>query len=69
MTLAQSRWFSDNDLKRSYMVSNTALTIEEHFTPFDTGGVWRQTLKKKHGVEEFDSFFKICPTFFKNLWV
>ena len=66
LTLAQSRWFSDNDLKRSYMVSATALTIEEHFTPFDTGGVWRQTLKKKFGVEEFDSFSKYAQRFSKT---
>lgn len=66
LTLAQSRWFGDNDLKRSYMVSNTALTIEEHFTPFDTGGVWRQKLKKKYGVEEFDSFSKYAQRFSKT---
>jgi uncharacterized protein YPO0396 len=66
LTLAQSRWFSDNDLKRSYMVSSTALTIEEYFLPFDTGGVWRQRLKKKHGVEEFDSFSKYAQRFSKT---
>lgn len=66
LTLAQSRWFSDNDLKRSYMVANTALTVEEHFTPFDTGGVWRQKLKKKFGAEEFDSFSKYAQRFSKT---
>ena len=66
LTLAQSRWFSDNDLKRSYMVSSTALTIEDYFLPFDTGGVWRQRLKKKHGVEEFDSFSKYAQRFSKT---
>jgi uncharacterized protein YPO0396 len=66
LTLSQARWFSDNDLKRSYMVANTALTIEEHFTPFDTGGVWRQKLKKKYGAEEFDSFTKYAQRFSKT---
>ena len=66
LTLAQSRWYSDNDMKRSYMVANTALTIEEHFLPFDTGGVWRQNLKKKHGAEEFDSFSKYALRFSKT---
>lgn len=66
LTLAQSRWYSDNDMKRSYMVSTTALTIEEHFLPFDTGGVWRQKLKKKHGAEEFDSFSKYALRFSKT---
>ena len=66
LTLAQARWFGDGDLKRSYMVSATALTIEEHFTPFDTGGVWRQNLKKKHGAEEFDSFSKYAQRFSKT---
>ena len=66
LTLAQSRWFSDNDMKRSYMVCASALTIEEHFLPFDTGGVWRQNLKKKHGAEEFDSFTKYALRFSKT---
>ncbi len=66
LTLAQSRWYSDNDMKRSYMVSATALTIEEHFLPFDTGGVWRQKLKKKIGAEEFDSFSKYALRFSKT---
>ncbi len=66
LTLSQSRWYSDNDMKRSYMVANTALTIEEHFLPFDTGGVWRQNLKKKHGAEEFDSFSKYALRFSKT---
>jgi uncharacterized protein YPO0396 len=66
LTLAQSRWYSDNDMKRSYMVAATALTIEEHFLPFDTGGVWRQRLKKKIGAEEFDSFTKYALRFSKT---
>ena len=66
LTLSQARWFGDNDLKRSYMVSTTALTIEEHFLPFDTGGVWRQRLKKKIGAEEFDSFSKYAQRFSKT---
>ncbi len=66
LSLAQARWYSDNDLRRAYLISTHPLTIEEHFQPFDTGGVWKQNLKKKHGVEEFDSFTKYAQRFSKT---
>jgi uncharacterized protein YPO0396 len=66
LSLAQARWYGDNDLKRAYLISTTALTVEEHFSPFDTGGLWRQKLKKKYGVEEFDSFSKYAQRFSKT---
>ena len=63
LTLLQVRWFSNNDLRKSYFVIPTALTIEEHLTPLDTGGVWRKNLKKKSKAEEFDSFSKYSQAF------
>lgn len=66
LSLAQARWYADHDLKRSYMVANIPLTVEEHFTPFDNKGVWRQNLKKKYGAEEFDSFAKYTQRFAKT---
>lgn len=63
MTLLQVRWFANGDLKKSYWTAPTALSIEEHLTPLDTGGVWRKTLKKKYKAEEYDSFTKYMQAF------
>ncbi|NJN77048.1 MAG: hypothetical protein HC803_00915 [Saprospiraceae bacterium] len=63
LTLLQVRWFANGDLKRSYWTVPTALTIEQHLSPLDTGGVWRKTLKKKHKGEEHDSFTKYVQAF------
>ncbi len=63
LTLLQVRWFANGDLKKSYWTVSTALTIEEHITPIDTGGVWRKTLKKKYKGEEHDSFTKYMQAF------
>ena len=62
-TLAQVRWFRNNELKKAYFIAPTALTIEEHFTPMDTTGVWRKRLKKRTRAEEFDSFSKYGQAF------
>lgn len=64
-TLAQVRWFSNNSLKRSYLIVPKALTVEDHFTPLDTAGVWKKKLKKKHKGEDFDSFTKYSQKFSK----
>ena len=63
LTLLQVRWFANNDLRKGYFVVPTALTIEEHLTPLDTGGVWRKRLKKKLNADEFDSFTKYSQFF------
>ena len=63
LTLLQVRWFANGDLKRSYWTAPTSLSIEEHLTPIDTGGVWRKTLKKKYKGEEHDSFTKYIQAF------
>ncbi len=65
VTLAQVRWFANNDLKRSYLILPSAVTISEHFQPMDTGGVWKKRLKKQHGAEEFSSFTKYSQRFGK----
>ncbi|MEM1119535.1 MAG: SbcC/MukB-like Walker B domain-containing protein [Bacteroidota bacterium] len=65
-SLAQVRWFSNNDLKKGYFIAPTALTVEEHFIPLDTGGVWKKTLKKNSKAEEFDSFTKYQQVFSKR---
>ena len=65
VTLAQVRWFANNDLKRSYLIIPSALTIAEHFQPMDTGGIWKKTLKKKYKAEDFTSFTKYSQRFSK----
>ncbi|MEN0048785.1 MAG: SbcC/MukB-like Walker B domain-containing protein [Bacteroidota bacterium] len=62
-TLAQVRWFSNNDLRKVYLTAPRALNIEEHFTPLDSGGAWKRTLKKKFKAEEHDSFTKYSHAF------
>ncbi|MEM9848105.1 MAG: SbcC/MukB-like Walker B domain-containing protein [Bacteroidota bacterium] len=62
-TLAQVRWFSNNDLKRVYLTAPKALNIEEHFTPLDSGGAWKRALKKKFKADEHDSFTKYSQAF------
>lgn len=63
LTLLQVRWFANGDLKRSYWTVPTALTIEQHLSPLDTGGVWKKTLKKKYKGDEHDSFTKYVQAF------
>lgn len=65
ITLAQVRWFANNDLKRAYLISTKSLTISEHFQPLDTGGAWKRKLKKQYNTEEFSSFSKYSQRFSK----
>ncbi len=48
ITLAQVRWFSGSELRRAYLVAQTALSIEQDFIPFDAQGQWRRALRTKH---------------------
>jgi uncharacterized protein YPO0396 len=63
VTLAQVRWFSNNELKRAYIVSPNKLTIAEHLTPFDTKGEWRKRLKNIYKTEVYDSFNNYASEF------
>ncbi len=48
LTLAQVRWFSGSELRRAYLVGQTALSIADDFIPFDANGQWRRALRNKH---------------------
>lgn len=48
LTLAQVRWFSGSELRRAYVVAQTALSIQDDFIPFDANGQWRRALRTKH---------------------
>lgn len=48
ITLAQARWFSGGELKRIFILSHKKLSIEDDFSPFDSGGDWRKRLKQKY---------------------
>ena len=63
VTLAQVRWFSNNELKRAYIVSPNKLSIAEHFTPFDSKGEWRKRLKALNKTEIYDSFTNYATEF------
>lgn len=63
ITLAQVRWFSGNDLKRSYIISPNKLNIKEHISPFDTKGEWKKRLKKYNKTELYDSFSNYAAEF------
>lgn len=62
VTVAQVRWFIGSEMRRTYLVAREALTIEQHFYPFDAAGVWKKRLKKdfprkgsREVIEDFDS--------------
>lgn len=62
ITVAQVRWFIGSEMRRTYLVAREALTIEQHFYPFDAAGLWKKRLKKefprtgsREVIEDFDS--------------
>ncbi len=52
VTLAQCRWFGNQDLKRSWVIAYESLTIAEDLTPFDPRGQWKRDLKAKYPPKE-----------------
>ncbi len=65
VTLAQVRWFSNNDLKRVFLFSPHQLTIQEHFTPLDPAGEWKRRLRSIERTELFDTFTHYSQKFSK----
>ena len=65
VTLAQIRWFNNNDLKRVFVFSPHRLTIQEHFIPIDTAGEWKRRLRQIDRTELFDSFTQYSQKFSK----
>ncbi|MGV3524089.1 MAG: ATP-binding protein [Candidatus Sericytochromatia bacterium] len=65
VTLAQCRWFVNQELKRAWVIGYAPLTIASDFTPFDPKGQWKRDLRSKYPpqdvrevVEFFDSASK-----------
>lgn len=59
VTLAQARWFSGSELKRTFILSYKALTIAKDFHQFDNNGNWKKALKQsypKQGTKEIIHF-------------
>lgn len=48
VTLAQARWFSGAELKRSFILCHKHLTIANDFSQFDSSGDWKKRLKQKY---------------------
>lgn len=65
VTLAQIRWFANNDLKRVFLFSPHRLTIQEHFIPLDTAGEWKRRLRQIDRTELFESFTQYSQKFSK----
>jgi len=59
VTLAQTRWFSGSELKRTFILCYKALTIEKDFPQFDNNGNWKRALKQsypKQGTKDIIHF-------------
>ncbi|MFV5491887.1 SbcC/MukB-like Walker B domain-containing protein [Acinetobacter sp. ASP199] len=60
ITLFQVRWFSNGELKRTFGLAHTDLTISEDFNHFDAKGSWKKRLEKQYSnqskriIEFFD---------------
>jgi uncharacterized protein YPO0396 len=48
ITLAQARWFSGSELKRTFVLAYKKLSIMEDFMPFDSNSEWKKRLKHKY---------------------
>ncbi|TQI69641.1 uncharacterized protein YPO0396 [Gramella sp. Hel_I_59] len=63
VTLFQLRWFSGNEMRRSYGIAHVSLKIENHFPQFDDKNLWKHRLEQefnsntsKNKVEFFDDY-------------
>jgi len=65
LSLAQVRWFANNELKRAYIIAPTALRIGDHFNPVDGDGQWKNRLKQTCKAEIFTSFAQYSHRFAK----
>lgn len=60
VTLAQVRWFSGMELRKTFVLAHKNLTIETDFRYFDTQGEWKKRLRQqypKHGNREMVEIF------------
>lgn len=48
VTLAQGRWYTNGELKRTFVFATNRLSIEGDFSPFDNQGVWKRRLRDKY---------------------
>lgn len=63
VTLFQLRWFSGNEMKRSFGIAHIPLYIETHFSKFDDKNLWKHRLEQefnsnssKNKIEFFDNY-------------
>lgn len=54
VTLAQARWYRNNDLKRTFVFARQVLTIEKDFSPFDNQGAWKKRIREKYNGTDGD---------------
>ncbi|MFA0961659.1 ATP-binding protein [Roseivirga sp. BDSF3-8] len=51
VTLAQVRWFSGSEMKRSFIIAHKELSIEKDFLPLDSSNLWKKRLKNSYPKE------------------
>lgn len=63
VTLFQLRWFSGDDMRRSFGIAHVPLSIETHFPKFDDKNIWKHRLEQefnsnssKNKIEFFDNY-------------
>ncbi len=47
VTLAQIRWFAGTELRRSFIITHKAMSIETDLRYFDSGGEWKKRLRQQ----------------------
>jgi uncharacterized protein YPO0396 len=60
VTLAQCRWFSGTELKKSFIITHAEMNIQEDFKHFDAAGNWKKVLKQRfprRGSKDMVEFF------------
>ncbi|WP_276480862.1 ATP-binding protein [Paraflavitalea pollutisoli] len=60
VSLVQCRWYSQGELKKSFIVAHAELSIEEDFKHFDAAGNWKKLLRQrfpKRGSKDLIEFF------------
>ena len=64
LTLVQVRYFSNNSMRKEYIISTDELNINEHFKNLDPKGKWKKSLKFLVNLELFgDNFSKYSKRF------
>ncbi|MBF2054093.1 MAG: hypothetical protein IGS03_11630 [Candidatus Sericytochromatia bacterium] len=62
VTLVQCRWFSNQELKRAWLIGYAPLTIAEDLTPFDPKGQWKRDLRQRYPARDNRETIEVFDT-------